>query len=166
MKTISLKKVSAVAVASLGFGLLSVVPVNAAIATGFNAYTATPTVLTGTTGVYCPMSLEGAAAGTTTCTGQINGRVQISYKAAAAATYLLKITNATILAMSSVDKDALTTEVTTDAYTNGLDFAGGVTFTSDAAADQAALLLTATAAGTSTFTVQTVSATTGALTTV
>ena len=31
MKTISLKKVSAVAVASLGFGLLSVVPVNAAV---------------------------------------------------------------------------------------------------------------------------------------
>ena len=30
MKTISLKKVSAVAVASLGFGLLSVVPANAA----------------------------------------------------------------------------------------------------------------------------------------
>ena len=30
MKTISLKKVSAVAVASLGFGLLSVVPSNAA----------------------------------------------------------------------------------------------------------------------------------------
>ncbi len=33
MKTISLKKVSAVAVASLGFGLLSVVPVNAAVLT-------------------------------------------------------------------------------------------------------------------------------------
>jgi len=38
VKTISLKKVSAVAVASLGFGLLSVVPVNAAqAATGFTA---------------------------------------------------------------------------------------------------------------------------------
>ena len=89
MKTISLKKVSAVAVAALAFGgLTSVAPANAAIATGFAAYTATPTALSGATGLYCPLSLEGAAAGTTTCTGQLNGRVQVAYEAAAAATYL------------------------------------------------------------------------------
>ena len=41
MKTISLKKVSAVAVASLGFGLLSVVPANAATVTVAYTYTAT-----------------------------------------------------------------------------------------------------------------------------
>jgi len=38
VKTISLKKVSAVAVASLGFGLLSVVPVNAAVNASVTAY--------------------------------------------------------------------------------------------------------------------------------
>jgi adhesin/invasin len=41
VKTISLKKVSAVAVASLGFGLLSVVPANAATITVAYTYTAT-----------------------------------------------------------------------------------------------------------------------------
>jgi len=165
VKTISLKKVSAVAVAALAFGgLTSVAPANAAIATGFAAYTATPTALSGATGLYCPLSLEGAAAGTTTCTGQLNGRVQVAYKAAAAATYLITVTNATIVAMSSVDNSDLTAEDTYDAWTNGINFNDGVTFTSGAAADQAALLLTATSAGTTTVTVNTVSATTGAVT--
>jgi hypothetical protein len=45
VKTISLKKVSAVAVASLGFGLLSVVPANAAL----GAITATTAITDGTT---------------------------------------------------------------------------------------------------------------------
>ena len=50
MKTISLKKVSAVAVASLGFGLLSVVPANAAVITQAYSVVATaPTVNTTST---------------------------------------------------------------------------------------------------------------------
>jgi len=165
VKTISLKKVSALAVAALAFGGgSSVAPANAAIATGFAAYTNTPTALSGATGLYCPLSLEGAASGATTCTGQLNGRVQVAYKAAAAATYLITVTNATIVAMSSVDSAALTTEATLDSFTNGVNFNDGVTFTSAAVADQAALLLTATSAGTTTVTVNTVSATTGAVT--
>ena len=59
MKTISLKKVSAVAVASLGFGLLSVVPANAvvnlttaAVVTQTAVTTITGTVGTATTATF------------------------------------------------------------------------------------------------------------------
>ena len=50
VKTISLKKVSAVAVASLGFGLLSVVPANAALATTVAVVTNTSGTVYGSVG--------------------------------------------------------------------------------------------------------------------
>jgi len=50
VKTISLKKVSAVAVASLGFGLLSVVPANAALATTVAVVTSSSATVYGTVG--------------------------------------------------------------------------------------------------------------------
>ena len=73
MKTISLKKVSAVAVASLGFGLLSVVPANAASLTlsvtsiNLTTVTASPKtneVVTVNLGAVIPtQSVAGLAAG-------------------------------------------------------------------------------------------------------
>ena len=167
MKTISLKKVAVVAVASLGFGLLSVVPAKAALTLVPDTTLSTlaaATELSGSTGLYCSVSLEGSDTGATTCTGQVGGVVQLNYSSAAAATYLIRVTNATILAYQSADNAALDTDAALESYYNGLNFNDGVVLTSDSAADQIALKLTATAAGTSTVTVQTVSATTGALT--
>jgi hypothetical protein len=167
VKTISLKKVAVVAVASLGFGLLSVVPANAAVSTaitGWNGLSTAPVALTGATGVYCTKSLEGAAEGAATCTGQINGQVEVAYKSAGAATYIVRATNASILAVESAAAADLTTAASLETKYNGIDWTSGVTFTSAAAADQVVLKLTATAAGATTVTVHTVSATTGALT--
>jgi hypothetical protein len=167
VKTISLKKVAVVAVASLGFGLLSVVPANAAVSTaitGWNGLSTAPVALTGATGVYCTKSLEGAAEGAATCTGQINGQVEVAYKSAGAATYIVRVTNATILAVESAAAADLTAASTLETKYNGIDWTSGVTFTSANAADHVMLKLTATAAGATTVTVHTVSATTGALT--
>jgi len=167
VKTISLKKVAVVAVASLGFGLLSVVPANAAVSTaitGWNGLSTAPVALTGATGVYCTKSLEGAAEGAATCTGQINGQVEVAYKSAGAATYIVRVTNATILAVESAAAAALDTAAALETKYNGIDWTSGVTFTSANAADHVMLKLTATAAGATTVTVHTVSATTGALT--
>jgi len=62
VKTISLKKVAAVAVASLGFGLLSVVPANAALAVWtFTKGTATPTTPIVGTAVTIPLTAAMAA---------------------------------------------------------------------------------------------------------
>jgi hypothetical protein len=76
VKTISLKKVSAVAVASLGFGLLSVVPANAAI-------TQTATI-TGVTGAI--------ADGTATAAG-----VSVVYAAGSAVTATINVATATTM---------------------------------------------------------------------
>jgi hypothetical protein len=72
VKTISLKKVSAVAVASLGFGLLSVVPAQAATSTTAviaGVGTFTPTVPTAGTQVVIPV--------TYTDTGQVNSAANV-----------------------------------------------------------------------------------------
>jgi hypothetical protein len=169
VKTISLKKVSAVAVASLGFGLLSVVPAQAALTLVPDdtlTVIGSTTQLSGSTGLYCSVSLEGSDTGASTCTGQVNGNVQLNYSAAGAATYLIRVTNATILAYQSASAGALGTDAAKESLYNGLDFTAGVVLTAAAEADQIALKLTATAAGSSAVTVQTISATTGAITTV
>ena len=169
MKTISLKKVSAVAVASLGFGLLSVVPAQAALTlvqdTTLTAI-ANATKLSGSTGLYCSVSLEGSDTGSTTCTGQTGGTVQLNYAAPGTGAYLVRVTNATILAYQSADVSAdanLATDAALESLYNGLNFNDGVLLTGEVG-DQIAIKLTSATAGTSSVTVQTVSATTGALT--
>jgi len=169
VKTISLKKVAVVAVASLGFGLTSVAPANAALTLVPDTTLSTlaaATELSGSTGLYCSVSLEGIDTGATTCTGQVGGVVQLNYSAAAVATYLIRVTNANILAYQSAEAGALGDDAALESKYNGVDFTNGVLLTADTIADQIALKLTATAAGTSSISVQTVSATTGALTTV
>jgi hypothetical protein len=169
VKTISLKKVSAVAVASLGFGLLSVVPAQAALTlvqdTTLTAI-ANATKLSGSTGLYCSVSLEGSDTGSTTCTGQTGGTVQLNYAAPGTGAYLVRVTNATILAYQSADVSAdanLATDAALESLYNGLNFNDGVLLTGEVG-DQIAIKLTSATAGTSSVTVQTVSATTGALT--
>jgi len=169
VKTISLKKVSAVAVASLGFGLLSVVPAQAALTlvqdTTLTAI-ANATKLSGSTGLYCSVSLEGSDAGSTTCTGQTGGTVQLNYAAPGTGAYLVRVTNATILAYQSADVSAdanLATDAALESLYNGLNFNDGVLLTGEVG-DQIAIKVTAATAGTSSVTVHTVSATTGALT--
>jgi len=60
VKTISLKKVAVVAVASLGFGLLSVVPVNAAVGTATAPYISDDTTVDadGASGAYSAVALD------------------------------------------------------------------------------------------------------------
>ena len=78
MKTISLKKVSAVAVASLGFGLLSVVPANAA-ATAF-VYTAQESTLYTAVGSAVSTEIRLTTTGTPTAAAVITGTLTLASK--------------------------------------------------------------------------------------
>jgi hypothetical protein len=94
VKTISLKKVSAVAVASLGFGLLSVVPANAALLSTTSApdvlSMTTPTVTTTVgTAVSSTFSMSATEAGN----GTLFGGAQISIAKPTGTTVTLTNTN-------------------------------------------------------------------------
>ena len=92
MKTISLKKVSAVAVASLGFGLLSVVPAHATAATTATVSAATTVASATATQTLGTITLAGGtsnaiasgdAIGVTALTGPVGGTVTVTAVAAA-----------------------------------------------------------------------------------
>jgi hypothetical protein len=159
VKTISLKKVSAVAVAALAFGgLTSVAPASAA------------TFDSGSV-LKCTVSLENDNAGGTTCTGAVGGQVSVTYTSAQ--TVPIKIvpsagmtivgvvaSTSTYLAGSGIDDDGDDEH----SYVNGTSYAEGIWY--DAAnASTITLLLSSATAGDKTLTLSYNSAATGAATT-
>jgi hypothetical protein len=144
VKTISLKKVSAVAVASLGFGLLSVVPANAAIGatTELNMVVAgSTTAATPETGTYVTASADEVVyVRSTTATNIFNigaavavsGNVYNIYlsnaTAAATTANLIAITASGTPSGATVAAQAITTDdAVASANTKGLAFTTGST---------------------------------------
>ena len=131
MKTISLKKVSAVAVASLGFGLLSVVPANAVATTGCTA-----------------TNLGAGVAGTVTAVVATAGTVERATHNTWTAPLSLAITGTTIAATDTV--------IVTGAHTLGAGVTGTVSFGGAAACTATrASATSATVTGTITITAAT-----------
>ena len=89
MKTISLKKVSAVAVASLGFGLLSVVPANAAVNAGLLAFVKNTSTVT-----------VGAGSAVSLATGQSGVAYTKNTAIAATAVSALTVPSASVIAFN------------------------------------------------------------------
>ena len=157
MKTISLKKVSAVAVAALAFGgLTSVAPASAA---AFDS----GAVLT------CTVSLENTGAGASTCTGAVGGQVSVTYTSAqtvpikivpSAGMSIVAVTGSTYVAGSGLDDDGDDEH----SYVNGTSFAEGIWYDADNTSTITVLLSSATA-GDKTLTLSSNSASTGAATT-
>ena len=143
MKTISLKKVSALAVASLGFGLLSVVPANAAGAAAIEVRAAL---------------VKGSTSQATTATGVVGNQVIFRFDTDSAAT-VWRINSDSKGKIVSAEQSAGT--ATTLVGTNGLNFNDGVTYTADTNVRLLDVGVTATAAGTNVVKIQTLSATTG-----
>jgi hypothetical protein len=143
VKTISLKKVSAVAVASLGFGLLSVVPANAVGAAEIEVRAAL---------------VKGSTSQATTATGVVGNQVIFRFDTDSAAT-VWRINSDSKGRIVSADQTAGT--ATTLVGTNGLNFNDGVTYTADTNVRLLDVGVTATVAGTNVVKIQTLSATTG-----
>jgi len=161
VKTISLKKVSAIAVASLGFGLLSVVPANAAAGTSSLMYnfiatgsTATPTV---GTAVIVPITLTVASGEAST--GIIS--VEITTKPTNSALDAQGATTASATAANSLDAAKMTTAATASTASvgaflthtwvsdasEGATAAGSFGFTPDTAGKYVMTLTTGTGTG-------------------
>jgi len=121
VKTISLKKVSAVAVASLGFGLLSVVPANAAA----SATTATWGLASGSTATPTVGSVV-----TLPITVAVTGTQDATSTSVAEFTITTKPTNSALTAYSTAS--ALATDATTTHSGNGPAVAAAVAATSGA----------------------------------
>jgi hypothetical protein len=118
VKTISLKKVSAVAVASLGFGLLSVVPANAA-ATAF-VLSAQNTTLSVAVGTAIDTEIRLSATGTPSATAVITDTLTIASKPGNSA---LAINSS---ATHAANKVTLTTKASGDAkYVNAVGSTAG-----------------------------------------
>jgi trimeric autotransporter adhesin len=169
--TKSFKRVALVAAAALTLGGLTGVAANAA--GGYlGSLSATPTITTGTTFIdsalelYCTQSLEGAAAGASSCTGQVGGQVLLVWQPVTADTataVTVTVSGATITGAGSPSG-----AVHAPTFGNGVDFTQGVKYTAGGtgASNQLELALTASAAGASTVTVSSVATATGATTTV
>jgi hypothetical protein len=128
VKTISLKKVAAVAVASLGFGLLSVVPANAAEA------------------IACTTAYN-----TTSCTQVIGGSAVVTFTAGGNFVYTITSTGVGTIGAATVNDGVVYLVGTTTAATFPTTAADWGDDTADA--DTAALTLTSSVAGTQTITV-------------
>jgi hypothetical protein len=146
VKTISLKKVSALAVASLGFGLMSVVPANAAA----GDLTVTGALVKG-----------DASATATTATQAIGNQVIFTYEenlSGANTAYITSDSKGVIV--SATDDDGAI------AFTNGTNFSSGATWSiANTTAETATVAVTATAAGTNVIKIQQLTAGTGLYTT-
>ena len=154
MKTISLKKVSAVAVASLGFGLLSVVPANAAV----TAVSAS-----------APVALaNGGTATARTATQAVGNQVTTSVTATDTGTLYVNYSGVGSI-QSAIDTNdiAAGTSAADTAWTalNGLNYTNGGSTDSDTTADIHNFTFTSLAAGTQTIRFQVVDASTGLYTT-
>jgi len=177
VKTISLKKVSAVAVASLGFGLLSVVPAQAAIPAAANLLSCS------------------VASNTTTCTQSVGNRVILRTKALVEATLgnadddSLEVNNASaveyfqgttyyISVTGAAKLEAITDAASDDdiafgGFDGATDADGYATMTIEAdvsgadtvAANEGAVTILGTSAGTATVTIFHYDSTTGVKTT-
>jgi hypothetical protein len=154
VKTISLKKVSAVAVASLGFGLLSVVPVQAA------------TFDTGGE-LSCVQSLENNASGGTTCTGAVGGQVKLTFLEDATTDYKITVSGMTIVRVDgsvyAVDAVASSGSADEHSYVNGSNTNDGIWYNGDDTDNGGTfdLVLTSAVAGTGTITLTSYNASTG-----
>jgi hypothetical protein len=188
VKTISLKKVSAVAVASLGFGLLSVVPANAAASTAWTVYdnnitsfNLTKATTTPTTGsdVYVNVGAvvgAGTAQGSTTTASvtQIRGVLTsypaCGYAAAASSTNVAGATAGTATAVTGYTTAVVATGITGASGTNSIFLketdatAAGSTVTSTSTAGIASFKFNPTKAGVYTLTVWNDSSADGATT--
>jgi len=144
VKTISLKKVSALAVASLGFGLLSVVPASAA-----GTDTITPT------GGFSKVA--GAAA---TVSGIVGNQVIFTFNNAVDQDYVVTSgTGGSIIAASATNASTVTA-------INGSTLSDGFTFNPQDFDETVTVSLTASAAGTQVVSVRTLDAVSGLYTAV
>jgi len=173
VKTISLKKVSAVAVASLGFGLLSVVPANAASLTlsvtsiNLTTVTASPKtneVVTVNLGAVIPtQSVAGLAAGddarfqAALTTYPVGGSTSVTGAATiggGTASFPYGLTTATVVAGGGLDLNATAGADALDTIGSGGAAGGSLgTVTSSATAGMGSYTFTPTKAGTYTLTV-------------
>jgi hypothetical protein len=128
VKTISLKKVATVAVASLGFGLMSVVPANAAEA------------------IACTTAYN-----TTSCTQVIGGSAVVTFTAGGNFVYTITSTGVGTIGAATVDDGVVYLVGTATAATFPTTAADWGDDTANA--DDAALTLTSSVAGTQTITV-------------
>jgi len=150
VKTISLKKVSAVAVASLGFGLLSVVPAQAAVTA------ATITSVVGlTTGGSSTSATASQAIGnqvTATITPTGTGDIYLSYTGVGS---IMTASDTNDIAGATANADTAFTAL------NGLNYVNGGTTAVGTTLQLATFALTSTVAGTQKVSVQTLDAATG-----
>ena len=154
MKTISLKKVSAVAVASLGFGLLSVVPANAAVTA------ATVTSVVGLT--------TGGSTTAATATQATGNQVTFRITPTGDGTLYLNYTGVGSIQTATdrndvVDDGTLETSTADTAMTslNGLNYSDGASTAVGTTLQVIDVTLTSIAVGTQTVKVQVVDAATG-----
>ncbi len=140
-----------------------------------NAQTATFTITAYTTGqssagkLACTVSLEASPV-VSTCTGQVGGQVKVIFGAAAAGTYTVTASNATILSVTDTEgKAGAAAAVGASGYVNSTDYANGwsaiVAANNLADADHYITTITASATGSTSFVVTTTAAGTGAVTT-
>jgi hypothetical protein len=154
VKTISLKKVAAVAVASLGFGLLSVVPAQAAVsAVSISAPVAlanggTATARTATQAVANQVTASVTATGT--------GTLYVNYSGVGS---IQTATDTNDIAAGVADPDTAWTAL------NGVNYTNGGSTDSDVTADIHNFTFTSLTAGTQTVRFQVVDALTGLYTT-
>jgi len=150
VKTISLKKVSAVAVASLGFGLLSVVPAQAAVSA------ATVTSVVGL--------VTGGTSTAATATQAINNQVTFVITGTGTGDLYLNYTGVGSIQTASDTNDVSGGSATADsAWTalNGVNYSSGAKTDADTTLDLHNITLTSTTAGTQTVKVQVVDTATG-----
>ncbi len=168
MKTISLKKVSAVAVASLVFGALSaVVPAQAAL-------TATGAGATSNSALYPTQGLADSVANA--AIGTVNGQVKFEYEptrandaAAETLKWVVSVTGATIVSNQSSVSAAEADETNTITVNTAANSADLVIVTDGDAAETLpiwSLAFTSATVGSASVTVSTVDATTGSRTVV
>ena len=150
MKTISLKKVSALAVASLGFGLLSVVPANAAVTA---------------VSVSAPVALTTGGSATARTATQATGNQVTFVITATGAGDLYMNTSGVGSIQSAIDTNDEAEEVdnanTSWTALNGLNFVDGAKTDSNITAHLHNITLTSGATGTQTVKIQVVDAATG-----
>ena len=130
MKTISLKKVSAVAVASLGFGLLSVVPANATTAAHVtSAVVTTPAVPAVATPVVVPLTVAKTVGGATDVAN--TGQYTATFTAVPANS--ARVSTDLVADISNLAAGWATSLTTVTASANKLNFSSAVNATTVAA---------------------------------
>jgi hypothetical protein len=153
VKTISLKKVSAVAVASLGFGLLSVVPAQAAVSAA--TITSVVGLVSGgtTTAATATQAINNQV--TFVITGTDTGDLYMNYTGVGSIQSAIDGNDVAAVAFGAGAGDTAWTAL------NGINYASGAKTDADTTLDVHAVTLTSTSAGTQTVKVQIVDGATG-----